>query len=68
MSEIYFTYFTYLLIFVLTVYEVIMRKNQLKGIYFPELKEILELISCQTNDSIPVMCVPKGSLVFSINL
>ena len=34
--------------------------NQLKGIYFPKVKKIVELISCQTSDAIPVICVPKG--------
>ena len=52
----------------MTVHEVIMRINQLKGIYFPKVREIVNLISCQTNDVIPVRCVPKGSLVFLINL
>ena len=34
--------------------------NQLKGIYFPKVREFVELISCQTSDAIPVMCMPKG--------
>ena len=33
-------------------------------IKFPKVMEIVELISCQTNDAIPVMCVPKGSLIY----
>ena len=45
---------------VLTVHGVITHINQLKGIYFLKVKEILELISCQTSDAIPVVCVPKG--------
>ena len=35
--------------------EVIMRINQPKGSYFPKVKEIVELISCPTNDAIPIM-------------
>ena len=38
----------------------IMRINQLKGIYFPKVEEVVELISCQTNYAIPLMSVPKG--------
>ena len=53
---------------VLTVYKVIIGINQLKGIYFAKVREILELVSCQTSDAIPAMCVPKRSLVFSFNL
>ena len=37
----------------------IMRINQPKGIHFPKVKEVVELISCQTNDAIPLMYVPK---------
>ena len=33
--------------------------NQLKEIYFLEVREIVELISCQASDAITVMCVPK---------
>ena len=51
-----------------TVHRVIMHINQLKGIYFPKLREIVEVILFQTKDAIPVMCVPKWSLVFSIKL
>ena len=53
---------------ILLIHEVTMRINQLKGIYFPKVREIVELIPCQTNDAGLVMSVPKESLVFSINL
>ena len=45
----------------ITVHEVITRINQLKGIYFPKVPEIVVLMSCQNSDIIPVMCVPKGN-------
>ena len=35
---------------------------------FPESEGIVEPIFCQTSDAIPVMYVPKESLVFSNNL
>ena len=44
----------------LTIYGEITHINQLKGIYFPKVREIVELISCETSDAIPVMRVPKG--------
>ena len=40
---------------ILAVHEVIMCINQLKGIYFPKVKEIVDLISCQTNEAIPLI-------------
>ena len=48
----------------ITVHGVITHINQLKGIYFPKVREIVEIISCQTNDAIPVMCVPMGHSYF----
>ena len=53
---------------VLAVHEVIMRINWLKGICFPKMREIVELILCQTSGAIPVICMRKESFVFSINL
>ena len=44
---------------VLTVHGVIKHINQLKGVYFLKVREIVELISCQSGDAIPEMCVPK---------
>ena len=38
--------------------------NQLKGVYFLKVMEIVELTSCQTVDAIPEMCVPKGHYYF----
>ena len=54
--------------YTLTDHEVIMHINQLKEIYFTKVREIAELMSCKTSDVMPVMCVPKRSLVFSVNL
>ena len=53
---------------VLAVHEVIMRINWLKGICFPKMREIVELILCETSGAIPVICMRKESFVFSINL
>ena len=54
---------------VLTVHKVIMCINQLKGIYFPKVREIVEIISCQTNDATPVLRIwAVWSSEFSINL
>ena len=38
---------------VLTVHEVIMRMNQLKGIYFPEVRKIVDLLLSHTSGTIP---------------
>ena len=32
-----------------------------------KVRKIVELISCQTNDTIPGMCLPKESLTISVN-
>ena len=44
----------------LTVYGAIAHINQLKGTYLPKVREIVELISCETSGAIPVMRVPEG--------
>ena len=42
--------------------------NQLKEIYFPKVREIVEQLSCQTNDAITAIRATKESIVFSMNL